>query len=252
MPKKSNSVKNHESSKSKNSAATTNSNRKTNRPSTKPKRKSEHRSHKSSRGERVPERSTKNKVLSIISDVFFYLLLFVSFSAIIMTVLGKTEGMFIFGYRPVTVLTNSMHTTDGSHKDGFAAGDLIILKQIKGQDAKKGDIITFYTDEKNKKGLLTHRVVKTLDHYKDDEKPYVVTKGDANTGNDTPVPITAVIGKKVYTIPKVGSFITFIKENIIATVAFVGVFVLIYLGLRKYLNLEEEKRMHPPKKAKRR
>lgn len=86
----------------------------------------------------------------------------------------------------------------GSMRPAIEVGDMIILKKIKPEEVKVGDVIQFWRDEKTQ---VTHRVLEVV---KDSSTPYFITKGDANNVVDNPVPFQNVRGKVVARIPKAG------------------------------------------------
>lgn len=94
-----------------------------------------------------------------------------------------------FGYMPMTVLSGSMSPV-------IQAGDLIIVKTIKPEEVKVGDVITYNVD---KKILVTHRVVEILN---DNKEIRFRTKGDANRVVDEKlVSGRQIVGSLAYKIP---------------------------------------------------
>ena len=81
----------------------------------------------------------------------------------------------IFGYIPLTVLTDSMSPL-------IDAGDMIFIEEVDIADIKKGDVICF-KDPDGDTELLTHRVV--TDPVKNEKGELVVrTAGDYNVAGD--------------------------------------------------------------------
>jgi len=75
--------------------------------------------------------------------------------------------------------------TSGSMWPDLKKGDLVLIKGIQDKsEIKVGDIVVY----KNPKGFTIHRVVKL-------DEDTLITKGDANNVNDSPVRYEEVIGK---------------------------------------------------------
>lgn len=114
----------------------------------------------------------------------------------------------MFGYKPLTVLTNSMQPK-------IDAGDMIFIQEIPTENIKVGDVITFKETETK---LITHRVIeKTNEGF--------VTKGDNNNVKDQGIVAPkAVVGKLAVTIPKAGYIAKFASSPI-------GMFLMIIFPL---------------------
>lgn len=88
----------------------------------------------------------------------------------IMNVRGKPVS--VFGYSILKVMTGSMEPTLGT-------GEYIIVKKTPVSDLAVGDIITFYTEDPEIRGLLvTHRILAI------NPDGTMVSKGDANPVED--------------------------------------------------------------------
>lgn len=88
----------------------------------------------------------------------------------------------------------------GSMSPSINTGDLVIVKPI--SKYQKGDIVTFLS--KNNFSI-THRITEI----KNNE---FITKGDANqVADQETVDINYILGKVIYTIPRFGYLIMFIK-----------------------------------------
>lgn len=108
------------------------------------------------------------KVIKIASTTFLILLALAA--ALVIFFIFQSKGNIekapdIFGYKPLTILSNSMQPV-------FDAGDVILINVNK--EPKEGDVITF----KHPDGVLvTHRAVRTFEK---DGTTYFETKGDNN------------------------------------------------------------------------
>ena len=90
-------------------------------------------------------------------------------------------------------------TVRGGKLDRGALGSLVFSKPVEPSELEPGDVIVFYNANHNDTPV-THRVVEN--HVADGE---IVTKGDANTGNDlSPAPYERIEGKVSFHIPRIG------------------------------------------------
>lgn len=100
-------------------------------------------------------------------------------------------GVRLVGLRPFVVLSGSM-------EPAYHVGALIYVKGCQPEDVQVGDAITFVLDENLT--VATHRVVRI-----DAENQHFYTKGDANNAEDgAPVYFKNLIGRPVFTIPRLG------------------------------------------------
>ena len=139
----------------------------------------------------------------------------------------KDNNASIFGFKQYMVLTGSM-------EPNYNIGDLIIVKEIRENEIKKGDVITYSIGNSNE--TVSHRII---DISKKDGNIQYQTKGDNNNAPDTDlVNFNEIQGKVVFKISKLGMIIgKFTSGTGIAIVIF---FVAInYM----YANRKEEKRI---------
>jgi signal peptidase len=117
----------------------------------------------------------------------------------IFTSLSSNKPLTVFGFKPLTVLSNSMLPV-------FAAGDVIITREIDADALKKGDIISFYNEEKR---LITHRITTIVE--KEGERHFY-TKGDNNNAiDDNVTTANEIVGKELFHIPKLGFLSNYTK-----------------------------------------
>ncbi len=92
----------------------------------------------------------------------------------------------------------------------------VILVEVT-QDVKKDDIVTFEDEGE----IITHRIIKETDKG-------IVTKGDANNGEDKVIQKNQVIGKVVKIIPRLGIWLKVFSETeviicVVVTIVFLGI-----------------------------
>ncbi|MEG2137214.1 MAG: signal peptidase I [Oscillospiraceae bacterium] len=157
------------------------------------------------------------KALQIVINVIMWILIIVIAFFAIVTFSQKGNGQVasVFGFTPMTVLSDSMAPT-------FHADDLIIVRKGNAENYKEGDIISFWTVINGQRSINTHRIASV---YKDDLMVQYTTRGDANTANDSYLVIPAdVIGEYQFSIPFLGKVLTLLSSS-------VGFLVIIVLPL---------------------
>ena len=118
------------------------------------------------------------KTMDKIVSVFLIVFIVVSSLASLFFTYNKIQNKMvnIFGYSICYVVTGSM-------LPALEVGDAILIKRVAEEEIKKDDIITYLSTTGSLSGnYITHRVVeiKTIEN-----TLVFVTKGDANTANDT-------------------------------------------------------------------
>ena len=115
---------------------------------------------------------------------------------------------FSFGYlgvQPTVIYSGSMSPT-------LEVGDIALIDEIDASKLSEGDIIQYVSYDNVT--LILHRVHEI---YEEEGQTYYITKGDANDDPDyKPIQENRVIGKSVYTIPKLG-WIQIIIKSILKT-----------------------------------
>ena len=174
------------------------------------------------------------KLKSILTRVFtaFSALLFVFGLVVFVCVLNASAGKVpsVFGFSLLQVQTGSMVPE-------YEIGTVVVTKKVDARELKVGDVISFYSLDKDISGKVnTHRIVR-IEHGGDDNAPYFTTKGDHNNEVDkTKVWPSQLVGKVVYDLGTVsGSFIgVFRNPNVIF---FVIVLPLIFITFGEAVNL---------------
>lgn len=213
------------------------------------KKKQKHSGRKMSSSKKSSKKNTRHqtelatwrKVMNFLFNLLFYAVTIGLILSAVLFAFNDKEDKSIFGYQVFNVRTNSMVPRDtAKQKGGFRAGDVIIIKKIRGSEVVKGDIVTFHPN-KNSATYLTHRVVKVVEELNGLPGPYMITQGDANLTEDAPTPVNQVVGKKILSIPKLGLLLQFIREHVVVTIVFlISLFGSILL-LKTYLGYPEKK-----------
>lgn len=155
-------------------------------------------------------RSKPLRVLSAIVTVILALLLAANVYVIAARAVTGEPQPTVFGFSAAVVVTGSM-------SPAIEPGDLVVCRSS--ADYAVGDVITFRSGA----SLVTHRIVGSA------ENGYI-TQGDANNVADAdPVPRSAVVGKVVFTVPKLGIFIEKLRTPLGMTVLVLIGFALIEL-----------------------
>ena len=164
-------------------------------------------------------RGTFTKGLALVFRLFIAVMIVLILMVAYQSFKDSTEPASLFGYQPLTVLSNSMNPS-------FATGDMLFVKKMDPKEVKTDDVITFR--EPGGK-LITHRVIEVIDT---SGEIGFVTKGDNNNVKDGDVVKgKSLLGKQVFNIPNAGYIANFLKSPI-------GLILLIFLPLASYLCLE--------------
>ena len=120
----------------------------------------------------------------------------------------KNDYANLFGYTFFEVATGSMEPT-------MSIGDVVVVKV--NDEVKENDIIVY----KEENSFITHRIIKI-------DGQNLITRGDANNSEDKPIKSSQILGKVIYTIPKIG-----IWRKILASPEILGmiIVVIILLGI---------------------
>lgn len=184
--------------------------------------------------EKIEKRNRrKKKIQKTFKGIFFVLLIIFLYNVFLITktTLDNKETKGIFGYKAYIITTDSMKPT-------IRTGDIVIIKNIKEEDLKIDDIITFKRD----KDIITHRLVEIQET--EQGKKYI-TKGDNNNVKDSKeVLYSEIEGTKVLSIPKVGNLILSLEDNMYI-ILIINVILIIYVNTKR---AEEKKKIRREKK----
>jgi len=169
-----------------------------------------------------PKKKRKNAFL-ILSDVIFYAaVVFILFT--IATSSQNGSPRMFWGYSYFTVLTSSMQSE-------IPKGSFILVKQVEPGELKVGDDITYIRSDNN---TVTHKIINIYTNYADSGELGFQTQGVNNALPDENVVYAQnVVGKVVYSVPRLGAFITNLRANIFYVFLVFGLMILMSFVLRK-------------------
>lgn len=167
-----------------------------------------------------------SRVLAVLSVVIFLFGLFI-FVSVLNASAGKVPS--VLGYSFLQVQTGSMEPE-------FPIGTIIVAKKVDTKDLEVGDIISFYSTEKDIQGKVnSHRIVKIEKNM--GGAPVFTTKGDANDSEDQlRVSSVSVIGKVVYNLGTVSGSVLSVLRNP-KVIFFFIVLPLIFITFGEAVNL---------------
>jgi signal peptidase I len=113
----------------------------------------------------------------------------VTFSAIIVAAIWLNTGLL--GVRPALVSGVSM-------EPNLVLGDIVVTRSVPVETLKAGDIVRYQSGAVP----VLHRIIEV--RRGPDGQRVFITQGDNNNFGDAPVPASAVSGKVILTIPKLG------------------------------------------------
>lgn len=147
------------------------------------------------------------KGLSIAVKVLLWIIILLAalFAFTTLATRDKDKVGNLFGYTPMSVLSDSMSPT-------FNRGDLIIIKACDPDTLQVNDVICFHTIIENEYALNTHRIIEI-----NSEGGYrrFTTKGDNNMLEDQRVIIDGdIVGKYTGRVPLIGYVMNFLSSSI--------------------------------------
>lgn len=123
------------------------------------------------------------------------LMLLLSLASLASQLLHKDKPLpGILGYSQLVVVSGSM-------QPAIYPGDLLVIREQAGY--QPGDIVTFIDGQ----SLVTHRLLGMKDGR-------LLTRGDANNTDDTPVSPEKVLGRMVLRVPVLGRLVLFLQSNL--------------------------------------
>lgn len=176
--------------------------------------------------------STGDKKLSVIETVLICGLFAVVICVTVLSIFSATvlnhRDQGVFGYKVFTVLSNSMKATH------FEAGDIVFSKEMDPSMLNEGDMISFVSENLVSSGdVVTHKIRKI--NIDATGRRTFVTYG-TTTGKDDETEVTEerILGKYVFSLPKLGSFFRFFKSmnGYIVCILIPFLILILYQGIR--------------------
>ena len=152
------------------------------------------------------------KVIKVLGNLLFVIVVFSLLVGLLTGLSSKSEKVYdVIKFRSYVIVTPSMKPT-------INPGDMILVKKTDIDKLERGDIITFNKDNI----VATHRIEEI-------DGDSIITKGDNNNLEDTPINKSDVIGKFMFSIPKIGYIISFAISPVgLVTMGSIIVFIFIY------------------------
>lgn len=142
------------------------------------------------------------KISKYLLNILIGILILICVSSLVATTIFRKTYINLFGYTFFIVSSGSMGGT-------IDVNDMVIVKVTK--DIKVDDIVTYKRDGY----FITHRVIST-------NNDQIITKGDVNATEDTPVDRNTIIGKVVSIFP----FATIFK--VIGAAILIAIIVIVF------------------------
>ena len=122
---------------------------------------------------RVKRKKTRKKIIDIIFYPIIAIIVLVNIVLLVQKLKYPNKIPNLFGYKVFAIVSGSMEPT-------INIGDVIIVQEVKKEDLKVGDIITFKESD-NTQATVTHRIVNITER---NEETMYETRGDHNNTND--------------------------------------------------------------------
>lgn len=167
------------------------------------------------------------KAVKILSSVLVWMVVLFAVGMMIFTIISVNtfdrNDRAVFGHKMYIVLSDSMSATD------FAAGDLVVVKEVDPSTLREGDIIAFMSQGSDSYGqMMTHKI-RTRTTTENGEPGFITYGTTTGVDDEGIVTYPYVQGKYVFAIPKLGSFFTFMKTPIGYLVCILLPFMLLIL-----------------------
>lgn len=175
------------------------------------------------------EKIKNNKVLNLIGNILYTLLVILVVLILIIVVLQRTSNnsLSLGGFRIFNIATGSMQPK-------YEVGDVLVAKTISPDQIKIGDDVTYIGTEGTFAGkVVTHQVI---DIEEENGNYTFHTKGLANNEEDPVIGQNQVIGKIIYKVRTL-SYISKIVQNLYSFyfVIFIPVALLIFIEIRRII-----------------
>lgn len=181
------------------------------------------------------EKKPKNKIGSIVSNVLFYTCMALMIVGAVTFAQSDDINKSLFGFRYYYIKTGSMEPV-------YSVGSVVFTQVTPAEEIAVGDDITVYVGDGATDTFLTHRVVEITT----DQNGALAfrTKGVNNKSNDpTPYSAELLVGKVVFSIPFLGTVMTFVQTQLPFVIGMFVLLLLLSFMLRLLFKKEPEKKI---------
>ncbi len=134
----------------------------------------------------------KQRIANILEILFLVVMILL---CVLILMAGQGNVPYIFGYRVLQVVTDSMEPT-------IADQTCIIIEKVEQEEIQVGDIITFVSESPEIRGFLNTHRISELEVDEVTGEIWYITKGDASPQPDPyPVAFEQVVGRYVSELP---------------------------------------------------
>ena len=167
-----------------------------------------------------------SRIMAVISVVIFIFGLTI-FVSVLRASAGKAPSVFGFSV---------LQVTSGSMEPEIPVGGIVVVRRVKPDSLKVGDVISFYSNDVDISGKVnTHRIIE-IKQSESGEKIFR-TKGDANEYADTAAVFEIdLVGKMIMNLGSVGGSVFDVLRNPTIILIFI-VLPLIFITLGEAVNL---------------
>ena len=167
-----------------------------------------------------------SRIMAVISVVIFIFGLTI-FVSVLRASAGKAPSVFGFSV---------LQVTSGSMEPEIPVGGIVIVRKVKPDSLKVGDVISFYSNDVDISGKVnTHSIIE-IKQSESGEKIFR-TKGDANEYADTAAVFEIdLVGKMIMNLGSVGGSVFDVLRNPTIILIFI-VLPLIFITLGEAVNL---------------
>lgn len=167
-----------------------------------------------------------SRIMAVISVVIFIFGLTI-FVSVLRASAGKAPSVFGFSV---------LQVTSGSMEPEIPVGGIVVVRKVKPDSLKVGDVISFYSNDVDISGKVnTHRIIE-IKQSESGEKIFR-TKGDANEYADTAAVFEIdLVGKMIMNLGSVGGSVFDVLRNPTIILIFI-VLPLIFITLGEAVNL---------------
>lgn len=167
-----------------------------------------------------------SRIMAVISVVIFIFGLTI-FVSVLRASAGKAPSVFGFSV---------LQVTSGSMEPEIPVGGIVIVRKVKPDSLKVGDVISFYSNDVDISGKVnTHRIIE-IKQSESGEKIFR-TKGDSNEYADTAAVFEIdLVGKMIMNLGSVGGSVFDVLRNPTIILIFI-VLPLIFITLGEAVNL---------------